>query len=110
MEELRQILRQMGVTRCYLGQRSAVRAVELVQENEDRLLDVVNAIYHTVAEEQNKTWMAVERQLRTAAGTAWKTNPDLLETIAGYPLLKQPTASEFIEILYNHTVRNPVHK
>lgn len=110
MEDLKQTLRQMGVNRLYLGQRAAIRAVELVQEDEDRLLDVVNGIYKVIAAEQNKSWTAVERQLRTAVSTAWKTNPDLLQTIAGYSLLKQPTASEFIEILYNYTVRNLIHK
>ncbi len=110
MEELKQILRQMGVNRLYLGQRAAICAVELVQEDEDRLLDVVNGIYKVIATEQNKSWTAVERQLRTAVNTAWKTNPDLLQSIAGYQLLKQPTTSEFIEILYNHTVRNLIHK
>ena len=110
MEELKQTLRQMGVNHLYLGQRAAIRAVELVQEDEDRLLDVVNGIYKVIAAEQNKSWTAVERQLRTAVNTAWKTNPYLLQSIAGYQLLKQPTTSEFIEILYNHTVRNLIHK
>ena len=109
MKELKQTLRQMGVNCCYLGQRAAIRAVELVQEDEDRLLDVVNGIYKPIGAEQGKTWSAVERQLRTAVNTAWKTNPDLLQSIAGYPLQKQPTVSEFIEILYNHTVRNLIH-
>ena len=110
MEELKQTLRQMGVSHLYLGQKAAIRAVELVQEDEDRLLDVVNGIYKVIAAEQNKSWTAVERQLRTAVNTAWKTNPDLLQSIAGYQLLKQPTTSEFIEILYNHTARNLIHK
>ena len=110
MKELKQTLRQMGVSHLYLGQRAAIRAVELVQEDEDRLLDVVNGIYKSIAAEQGKSWMAVERQLRTVVNTAWKTNPDLLQFIAGYPLQKQPTVSEFIEILYNHTVRNLIHK
>ncbi len=48
MEDLKQTLRQMGVNRLYLGQRAAIRAVELVQEDEDRLLDVVNGIYKVI--------------------------------------------------------------
>ncbi len=110
MEDLKEILRRMGINSLYRGQKAALRSVLLVQENENRLFDVVNGIYKVIGDEQNQSWTAVERQLRTAAGVAWRTNPDLLETIAGYPLFKQPTASEFIEILYNYTVRNLIYK
>lgn len=34
MKKLKQTLRQMGVSHLYLGQRAAIRAVELVREDE----------------------------------------------------------------------------
>lgn len=110
MEDLKELLRRMGINSLYRGQKVALRSVELVLEDENRLLDVVNRIHEVVGAEQEKSWTAVERQLRTTVSVAWRTNPQLLENIAGYPLTKQPTASEFIEILYNYTVRNLIHK
>ena len=52
-----------------------------------------------------RKWTAVERNIRTAVQIAWRTNPELLREMAGYPLDGPPTASEFLEILSNDVQR-----
>ena len=51
-------------------------------------------------------WRTVERNIRTLAARAWRINAPLLEQLAGYSLESAPSASEFIEILTNFTMRN----
>ena len=47
----------------------------------------------------------MDRNIRTAVQIAWRTNPELLREMAGYPLDGPPTASEFLEILSNDVQR-----
>ena len=49
--------------------------------------------------------LAVDQNIRTAVQIAWRTNPELLREMAGYPLDGPPTASEFLEILSNDVQR-----
>ena len=103
MQELRQLLKMLGVNSTYRGQWTTARAVKLVRDDEERLCYVVDKLYKVIGAEQGRSWRAVEGQIRTAAKTAWRTNSQSLANMAGYPLPKPPTPSEFIEILYNYT-------
>ena len=105
-DELKQMLRKMGVSGLYKGQRTTIRAVMLVLENEDRLLNVVNEIYKVIGSEQGKSYTTIEKQLRTVVKVIWKTNSQTLMNIAGYELLYPPTASQLIEILSTYILRH----
>lgn len=77
----------------------------LAVDQEDSLEAVTKEIYWEVGSRCGRKWTAVERNIRTAVQIAWRTNPELLREMAGYPLDGPPTASEFLEILSNDVQR-----
>ncbi|MBQ8227689.1 MAG: hypothetical protein IJZ88_01610 [Clostridia bacterium] len=103
------LLRGLGVGKIYRGCRAVVIFVELASDDEDRLLNIVET-YKEIATRTGTTWTAVERNIRTVVNRAWETNSQLLIEIAGYPMQIPPTASEFLEIIYNHSIRHGVTK
>ena len=56
-------------------------------------------LYPQVASCFSTTASRVERNIRHTVDLAWRTNPRLLQELAGYPLLRRPCASQFIAIL-----------
>ena len=100
------ILRLLGITRCYKGFNHTAYAVYLVTQDESRLAAVTKEIYMETASHFNCKWTAVERNIRTAAERAWKVNRPLLCEMAPYPLPCTPSASEFIEILASYILRS----
>ena len=103
--EIQIILRELGIGYTYRGYRSAVIAVSLAVEDENRLDSIVNNIYMETAKQTGVKWTAVERNIKTVIQRAWRTNPARLCEISGYPLSKPPTVSEFIDMMYNYVVR-----
>ena len=77
---IRRELRALGITRRCRCYGRIVMAIQLAVDQE-------------------------ERNIRTAVQIAWRTNPELLREMAGYPLDGPPTASEFLEILSNDVQR-----
>ncbi len=102
---IQEILRLLGITRCYKGFKHIEFAVVLAVSEEDRLEAVTKEIYMETASHFNCKWTAIERNIRTAAARAWKINRPLLCKMAGYPLTCTPTASEFIEIIASYLLR-----
>lgn len=102
MTDLEGTLRALGIGRQYKGHAIAVHAVELALEDADRLVCVRSGILMPLGEMLQRDWRALERNLRTAACRAWEVNPTLMEKIAGYPLQKAPTTTEFLEMLVNY--------
>lgn len=99
------ILRQLGITHNYCGYRNTVAAVELVLEDEKRLEAVTKEVYYETSLKCGCKWSSVERNIRTVVKRAWAVNPELLKEIAGFPLKRPPTASEFIEIIASYIKR-----
>ena len=106
MMAIQDILRQLGITRCYKGFNHTAYAIYLATQDENRLAAVTKEIYMETASHFNCKWTAVERNIRTAAERAWKVNRSLLCELAPYPLLCTPSASEFIEILTSYILRS----
>lgn len=100
-----QLFWQLGVHIGTVGCTRAIRAIELVLEDEDRLTRVVEYVYSPVADAEGCSWKVVERNLRTVIHRAWTQNRLLLEQIAGYCLTKPPCVSEFLDIVYNYMAR-----
>ncbi len=98
-------LRSLGVGRNYLGHNLVTRAVRMVLLDERRLLSVRQEIFLPLAEQQQCDWRTIERNIRTVIHRAWMVNPGRLEELAGYPLHREPTVTEFVELLYSHTMR-----
>ena len=120
---IRRELRALGITRRCRCYGRIVMAIQLAVDQEDsrraacgRILAeadsvedsleaVTKEIYWEVGSRCGRKWTAVERNIRTAVQIAWRTNPELLREMAGYPLDGPPTASEFLEILSNDVQR-----
>ena len=94
---IRRELRALGITRRCRCYGRIVMAIQLEA--------VTKEIYWEVGSRCGRKWTAVERNIRTAVQIAWRTNPELLREMAGYPLDGPPTASEFLEILSNDVQR-----
>ena len=84
---IRRELRALGITRRCRCYGRIVMAIQLAVDQEDSLEAVTKEIY----------WEVGSR--------CWRTIPELLREMAGYPLDGPPTASEFLEILSNDVQR-----
>ncbi|MDD6049957.1 MAG: sporulation initiation factor Spo0A C-terminal domain-containing protein [Clostridiales bacterium] len=98
-------LRALGIGRQYLGYHVTIQAVEMVLEDENRLLCIKQGVFVPLAEEQQCDWRTVERNIRTIIHRAWTVNRPYLSELAGYPLQQEPTVTEFVEILSAHLLR-----
>ena len=67
--EIQIILRELGIGYTYRGYRSAVIAVSLAVEDENRLDSIVNNIYMETAKQTGVKWTAVERNIKTVTHT-----------------------------------------
>ena len=106
MTAVQDILRSLGITRCYKGFKHTEYAICLAIQDESRLEAITKEIYMETAAHFECNRRAVERNLRTAVARAWRTNRSFLCEMAGYPLDKDPTVSEFIEIIASYIIRS----
>jgi len=98
-ETIAQLLFPLGVTANYTGYYYTIYAVELVASDPSHLASVTKDLSPAVARQFSSTNSRVERNIRHTAGLAWKTNPGLLQKMAGHPMYHRPCASQFIAIL-----------
>lgn len=106
MKDICVLLRRLGIGSNYYGFQITVTAVLLVLEDFDKLLFVTKELYPEVAVRCNCSVYSVERNIRTVARVAWQRNPELLISLAQYPMTVPPSASQFIDILAAHLSRN----
>lgn len=99
MKEIDNLLRRLGVGSNYYGFQITSEAVDMVLKDFDKLLFVTKELYPEVAAKCNCSVYSVERNIRTVARVAWQRNPELLISIAQYPMTVPPSASQFIDIL-----------
>ncbi|MDO4556863.1 MAG: sporulation initiation factor Spo0A C-terminal domain-containing protein [Lachnospiraceae bacterium] len=100
MDKILELIHELGIKRTYVGYHQLATAVELVIEDENRLLYVHKWLYTDVAKIHNTTPACVERNIRTVNLICWnKGNRELLEQIAGHPLDERPGNGDFIDIL-----------
>ena len=104
------LLRPLGITRNMKAYRILSDALGLICEQEDRLEAIQKEVYEPLAEVHHCNWTAIQSIIRRAAQTAWTTNPELLQKLAGYPLNGTPSAVQFLEMLYNALVRNDINR
>lgn len=98
-------LRTLGIGRQYLGYNITIAAVQLVLDDENRLLCIKQGVFLPLAEQQNCDWRTIERNIRTVIHRAWTVNRPYLSELAGYPMHQEPTVTEFVEILSAHILR-----
>ena len=104
------LLLQLGISANYTGFFQTARAVELCRAEPERLLLVTKRVYPEVARLCGTSRSAVERNIRTVCGIAWKNNRCLLEQLAHKPFPQKPHNAQFLAILlYNlPTHQNPL--
>lgn len=94
------VLRALGVTGKLLGFRYTIYMIERVMESQDRILLITKSLYPEAARHFGVTASSVERALRTLIHVCWeRTGHSFLEHIAGTPLGRVPTNSEFLDIV-----------
>ena len=93
------LLSQLGVSANYVGFFQTACAVEFCRTEPERLLLVTKMVYPDVAKLCRSSRSAVERNIRTACGIAWKNNRHLLERLAHKPLQQKPNNAQFLAIL-----------
>lgn len=103
--EIAYLLHRLGVTGNYFGYRQVLIAVELVLADESRILRICDGVYRPTAEALGCDIRCVERNIRTVVRQAWCKNRKLLTELATFPLIAEPTVSQFIDILANHIRR-----
>lgn len=99
------ILRSLGIGRQYLGYNITVKAVQLVLQDENCLFCVKNNIYNPLAVQQQCDWRTIERNIRTIVSRAWHVNQPMLIEMAGYQMKREPTVTEFIEMIASYMLR-----
>ena len=94
------LLRLLGVSGKLSGFYYAVYMLEQAQEKPEHVLLITKRLYKQTALHFRTTSNCVERNLRTLVHACWR-QPDhsLLDCIAGCPLLKPPTNTQFIDML-----------
>lgn len=93
------ILYRLGITANYMGFFYTTYAVHLAIKQPERMMLATKWLYPEVAVYYDTSWYVVERNIRTVAGIAWRTNRPLLEQMARNDLPRRPSASQFLAIL-----------
>lgn len=100
MQEIYQLMHELGIRRTYQGYYHLSTAIRLVIEREERLLYIHKWLYEEVASLHHTTSACVERNIRTVKTLYWKRGDHrLLFKMAGCQINEEPSNSEFIDIL-----------
>lgn len=97
--EFHALLTQFGITPNYKGFYFMDSALAHLKTNPEDLLLITKSLYPKVAKKHETSVQAVERNLRTVVTVAWKSNPALLQEMAGYPMSGRPSVSKFLGIV-----------
>ena len=97
--EIFDLLYRLGVSANYLGFFQTAYAVELCRAEPERLLLVTKLVYPDVARLCKTSRSAVESNIRTVCGIAWRNNRRLLEQLAFKPFPQKPQNSQFLALL-----------
>ena len=100
-----ELLYTLSIGRQYLGHSITVQAVEMVLRDENRLLCVKQGIFMPLGQQRGCDWRTIERNIRTVIRRAWRTSPSRLAELAVYPLRREPTVTEFLDILAVNLLR-----
>lgn len=94
------LLRCLGVTGRLVGFRYTIYMVECVCNEPEQIQLITKRLYPDTARLFKVSAASVERNLRTVVRTCWR-QPDhsFLDHVAGVTLYRQPTNTEFIDML-----------
>lgn len=98
--EIHKLLTHLGADLHYIGYRYTEYALLMMKEDEQCIHSVTKCLYPEIAKRYQTSCHAVERNIRTLSVVAWRTEPHLLQNLAGHTLDKRPTSSQFLAILF----------
>jgi len=104
--EIQHILRTLGIGRRFIGYNILSDALLTALTVPDALVCYKSNIMQPLAIRYQCPLVNIERNIRTVITHAWQVNPDYLCHLAGYPLQKAPSSSEFIDILSTSILRH----
>jgi len=96
-----ELVRELGIPGNYAGYRELICAIELVAEDEDRILSVYREVYSVVGAKFNTSPFNVEKNIRTVLQVAWQRSDFTrrqYERLAGYECGARPFTSEFLDV------------
>lgn len=100
-----ELMREIGIPGNYVGYKQLLTAIDLVNEDEDRILNVYRDVYTPVGDKYHTSAANVEKNIRTVLQAAWQRSnftQRRYEQIAGYDCPKRPATSEFLDVVSNH--------
>ena len=103
--EIHTILTLLGADLHYVGYRYTEYALMLMKEDEERIHCVTKCLYPEIAKRYQTSCNSVERNIRTLSQVAWRSQPRLLQKLAGHTLDRRPTSSQFLAILFAYLSR-----
>ena len=104
MLETEWILHKAGITSNYKGYWLLDSAVDIILADKTAKDNVVDVIYKSLAEKFEISSVSVERNIHTAISRRWEVAPERLNSALERNRLWQPTASEFIILLYEKVI------
>ncbi len=99
MQNIRILIRSIGITSKYKGYRYVVDAVLLMLERHDSGYKITKDIYPEVARKYHTNINNIEHNIRTIVDMCWMNRRQELESVAGYTLSYKPSNLEFLDIL-----------
>lgn len=104
--EIHKLLTHLGADIHYIGYRYTEHALLMMKEDEQCIHSVTKCLYPVIAKRYQTSCQAVERNIRTLSLVAWRSEPLLLQKLAGHTLDKRPTSSQFLAILFAYLSKN----
>lgn len=96
-ETIQTILRKMGVSPNLKGYGYLIDAINYILESKETTVSITKHIYPFIAKKYSSSTAKIERSIRHAIETAWKTgNEDIFEHYLGFMPTKKPTNSQFV--------------
>lgn len=99
------LLHQLGISRRFTAY-SIFMEISLLILHSDSIFISNHDMLSAIAQHRGCKVENIERNLHTAISQAWLTSPDYLCTLAGYSLTKEPSVSEFLDILARALLRS----
>lgn len=93
---------RMHAGKRYKGYECLLYAVRLCMEDETALNSITKSLYPEIGRALRLTRQSVERNIRYLIEICWANHAAYMQELAGYPLDRQPTNAEFIDILVRH--------
>lgn len=100
-----EILRTLGIGQRFKGHALIVAALNRISTDECSLYSASSNLFKPIAAAIPCDVRTIERNIRTAVDHAWRTNPEYLIFLAGYPMSQSPTVLEFLDILNTYMLR-----